>query len=46
MTFEELIEIKTEESMKYAHHKYEHEVRRLKELKEEKEHLIKNIKFF
>lgn len=32
--------------MKYAHHIYEHEVRRLKEIKEEKVHLNKNLEFF
>lgn len=39
MTFEELVEIRTEESMKYAHHIYEHESRKLREIKEEKENL-------
>jgi hypothetical protein len=32
--------------MKYAHNIYEQEHKRLKELKEEKEHLQKNLMFF
>ena len=36
MTFEELVEIKTEESMKHAHHIFEHESRKLREMKEER----------
>jgi hypothetical protein len=33
MSFEELIELKTEESLKLANHRYEHEARKLKEVK-------------
>lgn len=35
MSFDELIELKTEESMKLANHKYEHEARKLKDIKAE-----------
>ena len=46
MSFEELVEIKTEESMKYAHHIYERESKKLREMKEENENLSKNRHFF
>lgn len=46
LTFEELIELKTDESLKYAHMIYEQEEKKLQSLKEEKEHLVKNLQFY
>lgn len=46
LTFEELVELGTEESLKYAQMIYEQEEKKLKAIQEEKQHEIKNIDFY
>lgn len=46
LTFEELVELKTDDSLKYAHQIYEQEDKKLKSLHEEREHLLKNVEFY
>ena len=40
------MELKTEESIRYANLIYEQEKKKMKELDDEKEHLHKNIEFY
>jgi hypothetical protein len=46
LSFEELIELNNQDSLKYAQLIYEQEEKKLKALKEEMEHELKNIEFY